>query len=231
MIKRLVLLLALSLALPIAASQVKAQALEQLDLLHRADGAKIVPERFLRSWDPVTLFFDHDVGPANGGPEDAPERYATMEPKVSGAWQWLGPRALQFRPAEAWKPLRRVAIKGLGVDARLVPLLPTPDSTSPSDQSDGIADLDHIVLTFVDPVDVAALTKLLSIELRPAPGISSEGGQFLGAQDFSVRALERAKRDDKQSYLVQLKAAAPDGRVMMGGQRPRGRVSLGTVYG
>jgi uncharacterized protein YfaS (alpha-2-macroglobulin family) len=213
MIKRLVLLLALSLVLPIAASEVMAQAPEQLDLLHRADGAKVVPERFLRSWDPVTLFFDRDVGPANGGPEDAPERYASMQPKAPGAWQWLGPRALQFRPAEAWKPLRRVAIKGQGVDARLVPLLPTPDSTSPSDQSDGIADLDHIVLTFADPVDVAALTKLLSIELRPAPGVSPEGGQFLGAQDFSVRTLERAKRDDKQSYLVQLKTAAPDGRV------------------
>jgi hypothetical protein len=43
-----------------------------LDKLQRADGAKVVPERFLRSWDPVTVFFDRDTGPAAGGPEDAP---------------------------------------------------------------------------------------------------------------------------------------------------------------
>ncbi|SDR59924.1 hypothetical protein SAMN05519103_06569 [Rhizobiales bacterium GAS113] len=213
MMKRLALLFALGLAVATLTPPVLAQAPVQLDLLRRADGAKVVPERFLRSWDPVTLFFDRDVGPANGGPEDAPERYATMQPSLPGAWQWLGPRALQFRPAEAWRPLQSVAITGGGIDARLVPLLPTPDSTNPSDQSEGITDLDHMVLTFADPVDVAALTRLLSIELRPAPGISPEGGQFLGAQDFSVRALERAKRDAKQSYLVQLKTSVPDGRI------------------
>src|SRR5205814_1869805 len=60
----------------------------QLDRLQRADGAKVVPERFLRSWDPVTLFFDRDRGPQAGGPEDAPERFVTMKPAVPGAWQW-----------------------------------------------------------------------------------------------------------------------------------------------
>src|SRR6185436_13150217 len=36
---------------------------------------------------------------------------------------------------------------------------------------------------------------------------------MLGPDDFAVTALERAKRSDKQSYLVQLKTAVPDGRV------------------
>src|SRR4051794_30101171 len=62
----------------------------QLDLLQRADGTKVVPERFLRSWDPVTLFFDRDLGPQAGGPEDAPERFVSMNPALPGAWQWLG---------------------------------------------------------------------------------------------------------------------------------------------
>ena len=80
-----------------------------LDRLYRADGVSIVPERFLRRWDPVTVFLDHDAGPGGGGPEDMPERYAVLMPAQPGAWQWLGPRVLQFRPAEPWRPLRRVA--------------------------------------------------------------------------------------------------------------------------
>ncbi|HEV8678532.1 MAG TPA: hypothetical protein VGQ90_04085, partial [Stellaceae bacterium] len=78
-----------------------------LDRLQRADGVQIVPERFLRRWDPVTVFFDRDIGPAGGGPEDQPQTYATIAPAPAGAWQWLGPRVLQFRPAEPWQPLRR----------------------------------------------------------------------------------------------------------------------------
>src|SRR5262249_40666390 len=66
-----------------------------LDLLQRADGAQIVPERFLRRWDPVTVFFNLDTGPAAGGPEDAPEKYVTIAPAQAGSWQWLGPRVLQ----------------------------------------------------------------------------------------------------------------------------------------
>src|SRR5262249_42864257 len=127
--------------------------------------------------------------------------------------QWLGPRALQFRPADAWKPLQSVAIRAEGLNARLIPLLPVPVASNPIDQAEGITDLDEIALTFEDPVDVAVLKRLLTIELRPSPGIDGTGGQFLSSQDFSLQALERANRDDKQTYLVKLKTAVPDGRV------------------
>src|SRR4051812_47868883 len=121
MMKRLALLCALAL-LPLAnVSRAQAQTPPTLDQLQRADGAKIVPDRFLRSWDPVTLFFDHDVGPAIGGPEDHPERLVTMNPQAAGAWQWLGARALQFRPADAWRPLTPVEIDFAGEKTRLAP--------------------------------------------------------------------------------------------------------------
>jgi alpha-2-macroglobulin len=202
----------LALILAVATGVTAARAEVAFDRLQRADGARVVPERFLRSWDPVTLFFDRDLGPANGGPEDAPERIVGLTPPAPGAWQWLGPRALQFRPADAWKPLQPVEIAADGVRTRLLPLLPVPVSSSPSDQSDGIADLDRIALTFDEPVALDALARLISIEIRPAPGIG-ERGQMLGPDDFAVTALERARRSDKQSYLVQLKTAVPDGRV------------------
>ncbi|MGA2124985.1 MAG: alpha-2-macroglobulin family protein [Xanthobacteraceae bacterium] len=207
--------LALAFSLAAVAAPAAAQTPPQLDRLQRADGARIVPERFLRSWDPVTLFFDRDVGPAAGGPEDAPERLVTMQPATPGAWQWLGSRALQFRPADAWKPLQPVEIAAEGARARLIPLLPVPVSTSPPDQADGITDLDQIALTFEDPVDVGALSRQLTIELRPTPGTGGGGGQILGAGDVSVEPVERARNSDKQTYLLKLKTAVPDGRVVV----------------
>jgi uncharacterized protein YfaS (alpha-2-macroglobulin family) len=194
---------------------VYARAPAQLDKLQRTDGALVVPDTFLRNWDPITIFFERDQGPANGGPEDAPERIVTVQPAVPGAWQWLGPRALQFRPADAWKPLQRIVITSEGRSARLIPLLPTPVSTSPTDRSEGIANLDQIAMTFSEPVDIRALARLLSLEVRPSPGIDATNGQMLTAQDFDIRPLERAKRDDKQTYIVQLHHPIPDGRILI----------------
>ncbi|TBY51352.1 alpha-2-macroglobulin [Rhizobium leguminosarum] len=220
--KKIAFLIALALASSTLISSGHAQQgapSPALDVLQRADGVKIVPERFLRAYDPVTIFFATDTGPATGGAEDSPERFVTMEPAVSGAWQWLGPRALQFRPADKWQPLARVKVKmldhdkGAGGETELIPLLPVPVSTAPAATDDPVSELDQITLTFAEPVDVAALSRLLSIELRPAPGIGDEGGLMLGAQDFDIQPLERNSRGDQQSYVVKLHQSVPDGRV------------------
>ncbi len=79
-------------ALLLAITPAAAQVPPQLDKLQRADGAHVVPDRFLRSWDPVTILFDADRGPAGGGPEDAPGRLVTLAPAKPGAWTWLGSR-------------------------------------------------------------------------------------------------------------------------------------------
>ena len=217
------LLLASALATPVfaqtkapaqpAAAPAPAAAAIVADKLMRADGARIVPDRFLRAWDPVTVFFDADTGPASGGPEDHPEKFVTLTPQPSGEWRWLGARALQFRPADPWKALQRVEAKTKDARAKLVALLPAPESTSPADGADPVTDLDQIALTFDEPLDVAALSRLLTVELRKAPGISAEGGQILGGRDFDIRALERASRDDKQTYVVRFRSPIPDGRV------------------
>src|ERR1700756_754725 len=102
---------------------------EPLDRLQRADGVKVVPERFLRRWDPVTVFFDRDTGSASGGPEDTPDHYVIIAAAQPGAWGWLGPRVLQFRPADPWQPLGRIALTVVGSTTILVPLLPAPVET------------------------------------------------------------------------------------------------------
>lgn len=212
------LLLLAALAAPAVAQQATQQqaprqARDLFDAAQRADGARIVPDRFLRGYDPLTIFFDADAGPAAGGPEDRPERFVTLSPAPAGGWTWLGARALQFRPAEPWKPLQRHEVRTKDARARLVALLPAPVSTEPADGAEPSSDLDRISLTFAAPVDVAALARLTSVELRPAPGLSPEGAQTLTARDFDLRALERARRDDKQTYVLRFRQSIPDGRV------------------
>jgi hypothetical protein len=58
-----------------------------------ATGTVVVPDRFLRRWDPVTVFFVRDVGPAKGGPEDHPERLVTTSPTHPGAFTWIDARS------------------------------------------------------------------------------------------------------------------------------------------
>ncbi len=188
-------------------------------MLQRADGARIVPEHFLRSWDPVTVFFQSDVGPQGGGPEDAPERFVKMTPEVAGAWQWLGARALQFRPADPWKPLRGVEIEAIGAasgaDGARPPAAAAAGAGLDQSRRRGRAcrrsrpyraDLRRSGRS--RRADEASFDRA-----APGAGLSAAGGQFLNAQDFAILPLAPGKRDAGQSYLVQLKNAVPDGRV------------------
>ena len=75
---------------------------------HRPSGATgtvLVPDRFLRSWDPVTIFFSQSTGPSKPGPEDQPERHVRFSPEHPGAFTWIDSKTLQFKPSEPWPPL------------------------------------------------------------------------------------------------------------------------------
>ena len=191
----------------------RAQVPPQLDWLQRADGTHVVPDHFLRRWDPVTILFDTARGPAEGGPEDAPERLVSLNPPKPGAWTWLGPKTLQFRPAEPWEPLRREVVTLDGTATTLVPLLPVPTATGPANSDTGTADLDTIALQFDQPVDLGALARLLTIELRPQAAAGGHASQVLTATDFTLRPLERSGRGDKQTIVVTLRQPIPDGQV------------------
>ena len=134
-------------------------------------------------------------------------------PEPAGEWRWIGPRALQFRPAEPWKPLARVVVKSGSSETRLVALLPTPCSTTPADGADPIPELTQIALTFPAPVEAKALARLLAIEMRPSPGISPRGGRVLSSADFDIRPLERSKRSAEQSYVIKFREAIADGQL------------------
>lgn len=155
-----------------------------------ASGVVVVPDRYLRPWDPVTVFFPADVGPREGGPEDDPRRHATLSPDHPGAWTWIDARTLQFRPAEPWPALARYTVQAGGRTAELASLVSPPVASIPADHAEDLAPVEAVTLTFPEPVDPDALAKMVRFELRPLPGLGGSDARWLGADDFEVKAVE-----------------------------------------
>ncbi|MBI2215046.1 MAG: alpha-2-macroglobulin [Acidobacteria bacterium] len=177
-----------------------------------ADGSVIVPDRFLRRWDPVTIFFSRDAGPSGPGPEDNAARFATVKPTHPGQFQWLDARTLQFRPAEPWPSLARFTWTVEGRAITLSTLMSPPERTVPEDGAEGLERVDEIALTFAQPLDPGALARMVQIELRPLPGIGgSAASRTLPRDDISVKAVERANRSDAATYVLTLKEPIPLG--------------------
>ncbi len=176
-----------------------------------ATGTVIIPDRFLRRWDPVTIFFTRDAGPPKGGPEDQPQRLVTLNPKHPGAFTWLDARTLQFRPAEPWPSLARFQWKAEEAAVTLTTLMATPVETLPPNAADGIEAVKEITLKFAEPLDSGALARMLSIELRPLPGVGPDESRWLGAADYQIKTKERLSRQDPASYVLILKEPIPLG--------------------
>ncbi len=208
---RLLLLLALAVTtapLPRAAATAPAAQAERAP----AAPAQIIPDKFLRRWDPVTLFFTNPVGPARGGAERQPQRWVTLSPAHPGAYAWLDAKTLQFRPAEPWPALSRFTFSQGGQRRGLVTLMEAPLRTVPADGETGLDPVERITLTFAEPLDAAALGRMLRIGLRPLPGIDEAQTRWLDAKDFSLKVVERGQRQDPASYVVNLRQPIPTGQ-------------------
>ena len=107
----------------------------------RPAGARVLPEKFLRRWDPITVFFDQDAGPAQGGAEDHPEKYFTLAPAHPGAATWINARTLQFKPAEPWPPLTRFTLQIGSHSEALATLMSAPSATTPGDGATGLDEI------------------------------------------------------------------------------------------
>ena len=177
----------------------------------RPAGAVVVPEKFLRRWDPITVFFDSDTGPAAGGAEDHPEKYFTLAPLHPGAAIWINARTLQFKPAEPWPPLTRFALKVGTHSINLATLMSAPTATTPRDGATGLDPVKSIALTLPEPLDAEALAKLVTIELRPLPGVDAAAARTLTDANFDVKVMERADRSAPAQYVVNLHDPIPGG--------------------
>ncbi|HVY98829.1 MAG TPA: alpha-2-macroglobulin family protein [Dongiaceae bacterium] len=204
---------ALLAALPMLAAPVQAENVvpQSTQDVVRPAGAVVVPEKFLRRWDPITVFFDRDAGPATGGPEDHPEKFFTLAPAHPGAATWINARTLQFKPAEPWPPLTRFTLQVGTRTAALATLMSAPSGTTPANGATGLDPVKSISLTLPEPLDAEALAKLITIELRPLPGVDAAASRTLTDADFDVKAMERADRSAPAQYVVNLHDPIPGG--------------------
>ncbi|MEL7061260.1 MAG: alpha-2-macroglobulin family protein, partial [Acidobacteriota bacterium] len=172
----------------------------------------VVPDRFLRPWDPLTIFFQRDVGPAGGGPEDRPERFVRLEPAHPGVWEWLDARTLRLRPVDPWPALERFRLEIDGSRHRLATLLEAPIATQPAAAEIGVGRRSSIELTFARPLEIDDLARALTVELRPLPGVDRAAARWLDRRDFEIKPLERAARDAAATYSVRLARPLPAGQ-------------------
>lgn len=173
---------------------------------------RVVPEHFLRRWDPVTVFFDTAVGPDTSCPEDQPDRFVRVTPAHPGAYHWIDSKTLQFRPAEPWPALARFEWRvGTRRPVPLTTLMAAATATLPSDGSEGLELVDSITMTFPEPMDPEALARMVTIELRELPGVGLERSRFLTRDDFEVKTVERKARADSATYVLALSSPIPSG--------------------
>ena len=172
-----------------------------------ASGTAVIPDHFLRRWDPVTIFFSRDIGPQQGGAEDNPQRFVTFSPAHPGAFTWLDGHTLQFKPAEPWPALARFTWKVEAKTFTLSTLMSTPSSSTPADGSDGLPQVSEITLVFPEALDAAALARMTTIDLRPLPGVGGGAARVLTQADFTVKAVERPSRSGPATYVLTLREA------------------------
>ena len=207
----------LLLGLMTVAGPVLAQDAGSDQIVRRPAGSIIVPDQFLRRWDPVTVFFAHDLGKPAGTAEDAPQHFVAMSPQQPGAWTWLNARTLQFRPATPWPPLSQFAfqvkdgqVQG-GQPLLLSRLLDPTVSTDPANGSTGLEGMSRLTLVFSEPLDVSALAHMLDIAISPLPGLDAAQAQHLTPADFDIKTVERTAPSDNATYIVEFHQPIPDG--------------------
>lgn len=206
-----ILVLFVSIFSVLMGSGTKVRAENTFDIVKRPGSSIIVPDQFLRRWDPVTLFFDGNEGPGDNIPEDNPQKFVTLSPDHPGAYTWLDRKTLQFRPAEPWPPLTRFEWKVKSKTVSLATLMSTPVETLPQNNAEGLEPVEAITLTFPEPIDPAALAKMITIELRPLPGVGQGRSRWLDDQNFEVKILERQNRADQAGYVLMLNDPIPLG--------------------
>ncbi len=153
---------------------------------------RILPTLFLREYDPITIFFDSDVQKNGAGPLDDPTPYVTMRPEHPGEYRWIDSRTIEFRPTIPWEPLKNYKISTGNITRELITLLVTPQEVYPSPGSTDLEPITKIGLTFKQNIDKELLTKLITFETCPLPGIDRKGCKVMSRGDFKIKKMENS---------------------------------------
>ena len=169
----------------------------------------VVPEKFLRGYDPITVFFPRAAGVP--GPLDDPGVFMNLSPAHPGTYRWLDNRTLQFQPTIAWPALERFSLRVRNKRLQLVTLMAPPTSFSPASGSIHLDPFRDLTLRFAHPIRKERLARMISMDVRPIPGLSGESGYTLTSADFSIKSIERQALDSEAVYVLTLKRELPYG--------------------
>ncbi len=178
----------------------------------RPANTSVLPEQFLRGFDPITVYFPSDqVGP-NANADDGHKRLK-IAPEWPGAWVWVDRKTLQFRPAEPWPALARFAIDAGGTRRVLTTMMSAPTSMSPSPGSEGLRPFRVVTLTFPQAYPVASLKKMLSLELRDLPGLGDSPSRKVTA--YALAPLPRSDHSAPATWTLALDEEVPEGKQLV----------------
>jgi uncharacterized protein YfaS (alpha-2-macroglobulin family) len=169
----------------------------------------ILPEKFLRGFDPVTVYFSSNRGPGKRPADDGPS-ILKVEPAWPGAWFWLDRKTLQFRPAEPWPALRRFSVKARGESRVLTTMMSAPSRMSPASGSNNLKPFRTFTLTFPQSLPINYLRKMINLEITELPGLSSSARYRV--KDWNIAQLPRRSHRDAAVYAVTLDREVPEGK-------------------
>ncbi len=211
--KRATLLAALLLA-PLAIAEPPPYQPADLGQKPTGGGVRMLPDQFLRGYDPVTVYFPDDQVPAKANADDGPKRLKIV-PEWPGGYSWVDRRTLQFRPAEPWPALARFQFQAQGQQKVLTTMMSAPVSMVPSPGSEGLKAFRVVTLTFPQALPVASLKKMLSLEVRDLPGVGDSPSRKV--TNFSLAPLPRASHQDQASWAITMEDDVPEGKLLVVG--------------
>lgn len=173
---------------------------------------EVLPQSFLRGYDPITVYFPNNVGPARGPADDGKDRLK-ITPRWPGAYQWLDKQTLQFRPAEPWPALSRFEVTAGRKRHVLTTMMSAPSAMSPPSGSTNIPAFRSFSLTFDQPLPLAALKKMVRVEVRQAPGLASSPRRVVKA--FDILPLPRPSIRSPQTYAFTMPQAVEEGHELV----------------
>lgn len=203
---RIALLVALVVAAPAFAQYRPA------DQGQRPSAGGILPEQFLRGFDPITVYFGGDQVADKANADDGNKRLK-ITPEWPGAYVWVDKKTLQFRPAEPWPALARFQIEASGNRKVLTTMMSAPSAMSPSPGTEGLRPFRVVTLTFPQAYPVASLKKMLSIEIRDLPGLGDSPARKVNT--YALAPLPRATHRDPATWTVTLDEDVPEGKQLV----------------
>lgn len=168
----------------------------------------IIPEHFLREYDPITVFFN--IGQPELFQRSPIESFFKISPAHPGEYRWINEQTLQFLPTIPWPSLETIKITiDDTVASKLVTLMSPPQYTFPDKGSGQLEPIRFITLYFPGIVDKDKLAKMITLEISDLPGLDQQNTLIMDQGFFSIKALER--KNIKDLYAFQLKFNEPIG--------------------